>query len=257
MGCLRLTSLIVPNAVIISLATTLLVCSDFVIVPRLIRASPSPNSWRVDFLVVLSGYVMWFWCWMIIIAGDPGSIAADLRRRGVLLRVRRGDIPRCIRHLSLCYACNLPRPPHSYHCSTCGACFLRHDHHCGVTGQCVGDGNFKAVGLNFLWGGIFGFLMFLPAAVSAFATGDVIAIIIALYSVMLGIMLLAFGASFLWEGMKSAGGYREGRMPLQMFLRSFGEKWWQKWLPTQGASTFMAWPGVDWSSEERNARLLL
>jgi hypothetical protein len=257
MGCLRVTSRIIPNFFVISLATSLLVCSDFVIIPGLIRTSPRPIFWWLAVVVVLSGYAMWLWCWMVIAVGDPGSIAADLRRRGVLLRLRRGDIPRCVRHLSFCHICNLPRPPNSYHCSTCGACFLRHDHHCGVTGQCVGDRNFKAFVLNFVWGGIFGFVMFPPAAVSAFVTGDVIAIVIAIYSAMLGVMLLAFGASFLSDSLKSAGTYGEGRMTLGVFLRSFGDKWWKKWLPIQEASTFMAWPGVDWSSMERNALSLL
>jgi hypothetical protein len=257
MGCLRLTSRVIPNVLVISLATALLVCSDFILVPRLIRASPSPNLWRFDFLIVLSGSVMWFWCWMTIVVGDPGSIRADLHRRGVLVRVCRGDIPRCIRHLSICSTCNLPHPPNSYHCSTCGACFLRHDHHCGVTGQCVGDKNFKAFVLNFVWGGIFGFLVFLPAVVYALTTGDVLAIVITLYSVMLGVLLLAFGASFLWESVKSAGMYGDGRMPLRKFIRSFGEAWWQKWIPIQKESTFMAWPGVDWGSEGRDSLSLL
>jgi hypothetical protein len=127
---LRVCSRIVPNVIVLLFAGWLFVASNFILIPQLISTSHFPLLWRFSWLSVLASFVMWLWCWITVITGDPGSVKHDLRRRGLLRRVIQGDIPSCIRHRSLCAVCHLPRPPQSMHCYTCGSCFLHYDHHC-------------------------------------------------------------------------------------------------------------------------------
>jgi hypothetical protein len=229
--------------------------SVFVFIPKVLRQSSYPLVWGLMFVANVSCYFMWLWCWIVVIARDPGRIVDDLRRRGVLRRVLQGDIPRCLRHLRVCNLCHVPMPFYSSHCADCDCCYLRPDHHCAVTGQCVADKNFKGFVLSFFWGGLLGFLMFPAGFVASFADTDAIAIASSSYSIILGVFLWVTGFTFACDNFRRTAAFGQiaglGKtVGAAKFLQTFGKKWWQRLLPTQEAATFLAWPGVDWTDQE-------
>jgi hypothetical protein len=61
----------------------------------------------------------------------------------------------------------------------------------------------------------------------------------------MGVMLLIFGASFLHDNSKVV--IKTGQVRnLWEFFGSFGEHWWERFLPIQEQCTCLAWPEVDW-----------
>jgi ribosomal protein L40E len=253
---LRLLARVAPNVVIIGFASSLLVVSNCVVIPHLLRFSSFPGVWRILWVLVLAGFLMWLWCWSVVIAGDPGSIRRDLGRRGVLRRVLQGDIPRCLRHLPLCAKCQLPQPWQASHCHACGSCFLRVDHHCPATGQCIADLNFKPFILSFFWAGVYRFLL-APGGIAAVTSRASIApMVLAIYGVILGILMLVFGGAFLSQNRGNAtahdavGGRRTRNASVRDIFDTFGESWWQRLLPIQRGPTVFAWAGVEWADED-------
>jgi hypothetical protein len=233
--------------------------SIFVFIPTVLRRSSHPFVWAFLLVANLLCYFMWLWCWLIVITRDPGSIADDLCRRGVLSRVLQGDIPRCLRHLRLCATCHVPMPFHSCHCDECDCCYLRPDHHCAVTGQCVADKNFKSFVLSFFWGGLLGFLMFPASFAASIADTNALARALALAAsfswIVIGGLLWIAGFVFAGENFRKTAAFRQiagiGKtIGAAKFLQTFGKTWWQRLLPTQDAPTSLAWPGVDWADQD-------
>jgi hypothetical protein len=78
---------------------------------------------------------------------------------------------------------------------------------------------------------------------------DPVSLILTIYSGGMAIVLLIFGATFLYDSLshvKRAGQVRD----IWEFFGSFGEQWWERFLPIQEQCTYLAWPGVDWGDEE-------
>jgi hypothetical protein len=240
---------IAPNILVMSMGTAMLVLSNIVVIPAAISSSTYPSLWVFNWLIVVVLFGLWAWSWLSAALCDPGRITDDLARRGILHHIRRGDIPRPLRHLPLCPTCNVPRPLLSNHCSMCNTCHLRHDHHCGVTGQCVADKTLKPFLLNFFWGGILAFSM-LPAPAIRTIDGDlsIVTLLTLVYSGTLALVLWTSGISFLVDSVRRARPRELGqkRIRLKRYLATFGKTFWEKILPVQRETTFLAWPGVEW-----------
>ena len=256
--CNRVCQRVVPNVLVVSFGSGLVIATVFFLVPDAVAHGSSPMLMLVARLVVLAFYGIWLSCWLIVAVGDPGRIRDDLRRRGVLTRVLQGDIPRCLRHLPICSKCGLPQPANAYHCEVCDECVLRYDHHCGVTGQCVADKNFKPFCLSFMYGGLMGFSMALTCLANVLAVGEpgIVALVVLIYSGILGLVLVGFGLSFFCSGRRYLSVYdritmkRRSGVTLKKFLASFGDTWFERICPIQKTSTQLAWPGVDWENED-------
>jgi hypothetical protein len=249
----RLFLRVLPNLFVLGVSCGLFATSEFVILPNLLATQAQYSPIWILFQFLISGlWAMWVWCWFELIASNPGRVLDDLRERGFLREVLRGDIPRCLQHLKICPRCNLPNPPGSGNCSMCDACHLRFDHHCGVTGQCVADRNFKFFILNFFYGGVMCFLMFIPSLISAFMQFDILPTLIAAYSGLLALVLLGSGFCFLWDNARDARSLHrecEARALAGAYIGTFGNMCLSLLLPLQKTSTLLAWPGVDWSGE--------
>jgi hypothetical protein len=194
---------------------------------------------------------MWLWASFTFLFSDPGKISIDLEQRGLLKPILHGVVPKGLRHLPLCPECLVPCPPQSRHCATCRCCFLRRDFH-SAFGCCVADRNFKAYFLCLFWGA------FLCPAVFLFDFGIAIDCLplgfsLSLASVWVFWFFIYSAVVFLRRERKDMSRYDRLRMrpgllvPFRELFDSFGEKWWQKLIPTQKAATKLAWPGVDWS----------
>ena len=256
--CNRPCQRIAPNTIVICLGTGLTAATFFVLIPDAVDAGASPFGMLIARLIVIGFYGMWLWSWLVVAIGDPGRISDDLKRRGVLDRILQGDVPRCLRHLPICPHCGLPQPANSYHCEVCDYCVLRYDHHCGVTGMCIADKNFKPFCLSFLYGGCLGLSLCASCAVNIFMHGEpgLISLIVIIYSGVIGLVLIGFGISFFAAGRGYLSVYdritmkRRSGVSLKKFWSSFGEIWYERFLPIQKVSTQLAWPGVDWENED-------
>jgi len=248
-----------PNLVVFFFSYGLGGCVLFYIIPNSVKIGRGNLFFGVIWAVVLFFLLMWTWCWLVAAISDPGRTEDDLNARGLLERVKQGDIPQCLRHLPICVKCQMPKPPLSHHCASCNACHLRMDHHCGVTGQCVADKNMKAFVLSFIYAFCLGLSMFIAGLGAMIMCGmkDTITVIIMVYSGMLGVLLLGFGASFIRSGMngtgtidKMSGNAGFGKLSFKKYMNSFGKTWVERLIPVQHFTTFLAWPGVNWEDLE-------
>jgi hypothetical protein len=121
-----------------------------------------------------------------------------------------------------------------------------------VTGNCVGDRNFKAFILSFFYSFLFGvtnslvgFARFAANMRNAMA---LLIMVSALYSLVLGIVLCAFGCCFI-SGSKDIIVKKPGEAKdvSRKFWRAFGKHWWQRIIPIQQTTTALAWPGINWT----------
>jgi hypothetical protein len=103
---------IVPNVLILGASGFLLFATELFLIPNLMATHwLFGKLWGLISLCILAAYMMGLWCWIQLIAFNPGRVSDDLNRRGFLRRVLRGDIPRSLQHLPICVVCFLPRPP--------------------------------------------------------------------------------------------------------------------------------------------------
>ena len=237
---------ILPNIVVIGFATGFLICTCFFVIPKLYSYYPF-LFYFMQFLILFF-YGMWLWCWLYAVLFDPGRTEDDLRERGLLESIREGNIPACLGHLDICPKCGLPKPPQAHHCSTCGKCHLRMDHHCGVTGQCVADKNFKAFILSFLYAFLYGFSMFSGSILTLCIYGtSIVAIVMAMYSLCVGIALLVFGLITFKGALGGSGtldriiGDKNSKsVAFSKMMNSCGCKWTQRLIPIQKRTTCLA-----------------
>ena len=260
MKCGHFLRALFPNLLVIGFAIGLGVTSLFFCLPPIIKNSSGffHICLILLWIIILFLFCMWFWCWCYAVFTDPGRTEDDLKRRGILHQVKQGDIPFCLRSLPICAKCGLPKPATAHHCSTCGACHLRMDHHCGVTGQCVADKNFKSFILNFFYASIYGIFMFISGIITVFKIDNyrVIAVVLMIYSLIIGIALGIFGYTFFKDARsgvgtldKIAGKSFTSTLSFQKFILSFGNNWFERLIPIQKKTTFLAWPGVSWDDD--------
>ena len=148
----------------------------------------------------------------------------------------------------------MPQPPLSVHCKICGYCHLRRDHHCGVTGQCVADKNMKGFILSFLYASLFSLS---PSGAYNFfvvRNYEVLSLLLMIYGPTFFVLMLIFGFSFLFQGMKDVQQIdlingRSKILGVKKYLKSFGNTLSEKLIPYQSHSTQFAWIGVNWNEE--------
>jgi hypothetical protein len=224
-------------------------------VPRLISQHKFAFLHWIGIYLIMISILMHLWCWIVVIASDPGRVSDDLARRGLLDQTLHDDIPANLAHLPICQRCRLPTPPLSHHCQHCRQCFLRHHRHLHYCGCCVADKTFKAYLLFLLWGALGSLMMFaLNIALSIvlralwpLAPGVYAACYFAVSGARAFVVMLDgwTDASFYDRALRRAG----RRVPLGEILRSFGDVWWRRCIPLQRECTALAWPGVDWGVE--------
>lgn len=256
-NCNNFSEIFIPNFFIISLISAFTFTYFYFILPELISESANNINYYVNFFFTITMYLMWLWCWIVTISGDPGRTIDDLRDRGLLTRILNGDIPNSLRNIPTCPECNLPRPRRAYHCTDCGYCHLRFDHHCIFTGDCIADKNFKAFILSFLYGSILAFSISFSSAIVFFKfrqNHQILSLVLWIYLFFIGVIYFAFGINFYNGGAENLSvadkikdnGIKNSKSRL---WSTFGDKWWKKIIPIQKHTTPFAWPGVNWNDD--------
>lgn len=149
---------IITNTILITLFALMGYLFLFIVFPIIYNIT---NHQKIMiFLCILSiiCFLMFIWCWISTAVSDPGRIVDDLKKRGLLEKVQRGEIPSSMKNLPICYICEVPMPPNSHHCDKCNSCMLSFDHHCGYIGNCIACKNIKSFHLSFYYGSIFGLI---------------------------------------------------------------------------------------------------
>ncbi|KAH0790067.1 DHHC zinc finger domain containing protein [Histomonas meleagridis] len=238
---------IITNSIVIAIGLGFAYSSLIVSIPSF---KSEDNKFFINTLWCITAFffIMWIWCWIYSATADPGRTSDDLKDRGYLQEIQKGNIPIPLRGLPICHKCGLPQPPNAEHCDICNSCHLRFDHHCGVIGNCVADKNLKSFTLSFIYGGIFSAITTIVGLISFSKLNKekkgnpsvIIGLIITVYSGAISIVLIAFGLGIFFENLSHS------KLSLTKYLWTFGNHWWQKLIPIQRKTTFLAWPGVFW-----------
>jgi hypothetical protein len=239
-----------PNLFVLFFASVIGVLNVTDEIPKVISLGRASPGFVICVCLWVSSFAMFMWCWFHTGLSDPGRIEDDLRSRGLLAEIRRGDIPRCLRSLQICPECLLPRPSRSYHCDIRGGCVLRYDHHCGVVGSCIADKNFKSFILSFVYGSAYGItnagLTFFAASAGAIDISELLSIAAGAVSAFMGIALFVMAITFLCGAGCTETVPVSRSAHFRRFMRTFGRSWWERLLPIQRTATVLAWPGVSW-----------
>lgn len=237
---------IFTNLIIFTIVYGLGTTSLFVLLPRLMKSAVT--NYQELFYGLLgfgdaASLLMWTWSWLTACIGNPGLIREDLKERGFLHQIEQGNVPKCLGHLKICSKCGLPKPRQAHHCKICGGCVLRMDHHCGVIGQCVGDRNFKAFILSFIYGAVLGLFVSVIGITRLVQSKemDAISLVVAIYCLMLTVMFGAMGFSFFSGGLENIAiidqmHARSKTVGWMKLYESFGDKWWKRLIPYQKES---------------------
>ena len=246
-----------PGLIVLSGVTALGAVSIFYSAAELLENGVSPIAVKLGTVLILITWGMSVWSWIYTASCDPGRIKDDLEARGLLQTVLRGDIPPCLRALPICRHCMLPKPRGSEHCETCEHCVLRYDHHCGVIGACIADKNVKAFVLTFLYMSAFGILCavmgFYAFSLENKKSGSIIGLIVGIYAIAVALSLLVFAIATIYEGLSTGEidkiNGRKRSLKIRRYLETFGDVWWERLIPIQRHTTFLAWPGVSWDDD--------
>jgi hypothetical protein len=244
-----------PNAFVLFFAGVLGVLNLTHGIPKVLSLDQISPQCAIAIVVWIAAFAMFLWCWLRAGLADPGRIEDDLRQRGLLAQVLRGDIPPCLRSLPICFRCNLPFPRNSHHCSFCGKCVLRFDHHCGVVGACIGDKNFKAFVLSFFYAGLYGLsnaafaYIWIHDPLLARHVPELFGAIAGCMSAVMGLALIVSGFSFFGGAACINRGGVSRRAKCRRLLRSFGSSWPERLIPIQRTTTFLAWPDVSFDDD--------
>lgn len=250
----------IPPAIVVLFASLLTFGLIFYTLPKIYGAYPSKLA-LILWLYEVICYCMLIWSWLYASISDPGKLETDLKERGLLDRIKQGDIPYCLKDLPICPNCRLPMPPRCRHCRDCNTCVLRRDHHCGVTGQCIGDRNFKAFILTFFYGMLLGLGHIFTGLFAVKAqTSDLFSMLIICYGGIMGLSLGCFIFFSLTPSFENffkpsylAADPRNRKIPFMKgareVLKSFGTRWYQRLIPIQNHSTDYAWPDIEWNYE--------
>lgn len=132
-------------------SSLLILVPTILLVFVILNASEVYSNTAKIILVIIIGISSITGILFVFLAGctDPGilkrKVDYNIRRKFDMYEktdfklVTKGSIIK----YTICYTCNLVRPPRCSHCAECENCTERFDHHCIWIGTCVGKRNYK------------------------------------------------------------------------------------------------------------------
>jgi hypothetical protein len=249
-GCRRLA----PFLLAVALMAADCLLASAVTVPRLAAARGCALIGAAAPIVLVS-LAMHLWGWAAVVTADPGRVADDLARRGLLAAVLREAVPASLAHLPVCPWCRVPAPPLCRHCARCRACFLRHCCHLRFCGRCVADRTFKPFVLSLLWGALAAVVVFSLHIGLVIGLRSPWPLLPGIYAGAYFTVAVACAFAAVLEGWTDVSFYdralrRAGRrVTISEVWRSFGSVWWRRFIPAPTECTQLAWPGVDWRAD--------
>lgn len=244
-----------PNIVVFLMASVAFYTTIVYAFPQIISKSLNPGIVYFIFFIAILSFSMFAWCWVYTISSDPGRIADDLHQRGLLNKIIRGDIPKCLQSFPVCEKCHVPMPLKSFHCDICHSCHLRYDHHCGVVGQCIADKNTKSFILSFFYASIYGIIATFVCFHYAFKlnshnlltldASEILVFVIGIYCALISICMVNFVFSMLLSEAVFLSKIHKS-ITFSKMLKFFGNNWYTIFIPIQKQASPYAWPNVFW-----------